>query len=120
MSVAVPSPWFDAASVKPPLHNQVLVELREGVGTVCDVACYIGKVTSDGETADKWLLTDRRLDARQIKRWAHIYPLPPRNELKHAQDFVRDLLKAVHAASLDREGWDVCKRAEAYLAEACQ
>ncbi len=30
---------------------------------------------------------------------------------------IQELLNAVHAASLDRKGWDACKRAEAWLAE---
>lgn len=30
---------------------------------------------------------------------------------------IRELLGAVHAAKLDREGWVACKRAEAWLAE---
>lgn len=78
--------WHNAAQDKPPLHNQVLVELKEGVGTVCDVACYLGKVTTDGVTTERWLLADHRLDARQIKRWAEIYPEPPANALKAEYD----------------------------------
>lgn len=78
------SVWHIAADKKPPLHQQVLVELKEGVGQVCDVACYLGKVVRDGEKSDQWMLADTRLDARQIKRWAHIYPLPPKNEIEAA------------------------------------
>ena len=65
--------WRDLPGVMPPLHTQVLVELRDGVGQVCDVACYIGE--------DRWILTDVRLDSRQIVRWASIYPQPPQPAL---------------------------------------
>ncbi len=54
----------------PPLHQQVLVKLREGVGTVCDVACFIGK-GPDGES--RWKLADVLLESRQIKAWAEIF-----------------------------------------------
>lgn len=85
--------WHEAAIENPPLHNQVLVELREGVGVVCDVACYIGKVTADGETADKWIMGDTCLDYRQIKRWAHIYPKPPANVVGRLEARVAQLEK---------------------------
>lgn len=73
MSMVARSPWHLPAQKMPPLHNQVLVELREGPGSVYDVACYIGKVQVDGGgTEDRWILADVRLDTRQIRRWASI------------------------------------------------
>lgn len=79
------SAWKLPADEMPPLHNQVLVELREGAGQVCDVACYIGRFDIDGGgTEDRWILADVRLDTRQIKRWAHIYPSPPKSEIDAA------------------------------------
>jgi hypothetical protein len=73
--------WQDVTKIKPDLHQQVLVELREGAGQVCDVACYVGK-QADGE--DRWILADIRLDSRQIVRWANIYPKPPRDDIAKA------------------------------------
>jgi hypothetical protein len=77
--------WRLVTDEKPPLHRQVLVELREGVGQVCDVACYVGRFDLEGGgVEDRWILTDVRLDSRQIKRWAPIYPVPPRSEIDAA------------------------------------
>lgn len=61
--------WQEVAKVKPPPHQQVLVELREGPGQVYDVACYVGK-QADGE--DRWILADVRLESKQLVRWQHI------------------------------------------------
>ena len=57
-------------SKKPPLHNQVLVRLRGGVGFTADVACYIGR---DDEGNDRWILADVTLDSRQITHWAELH-----------------------------------------------
>lgn len=74
-SAASVSDWHLPAKRMPPLHNQVLIELREGVGAVHDVACYLGKhPVEGGGTEDRWLCADVRLDTRQIKRWAFIRP----------------------------------------------
>lgn len=82
---ATGSAWKLPSAGMPPLHQQVLIELREGPGSVCDVACYIGKhQVEGGGMEDRWVLADVRLDTKQIKRWAHIYPEPPRNELDEA------------------------------------
>lgn len=69
---AVSGPWFNVAT-KPPLHSQVLIELRTSVGPIYDVACYIGS-QDDGEggKVERWILADVRLESRQIKRWAAI------------------------------------------------
>jgi hypothetical protein len=65
--------WFRPAEKMPMLHNQVLIELREGVGSVFDVACYIGhQAIEGGGSEDRWICSDIRLDTRQIKRWAVI------------------------------------------------
>lgn len=87
--------WIDMPA-KPPLHQQVLVELQEGAGQICDVACYIGRV----DEQDRWILADVNLDSRQIKRWAHIYPKPPRSEVKKAVEFALKSLPIAAASDL--------------------
>lgn len=52
----------------PPLHQGVLIRTI-GVGTVYDVACYVGK---DAGGADRWILADVTLDAKTITHWALI------------------------------------------------
>ncbi len=59
------------------------MELVEGPGQVCDVACYVG-LQPTGE--HRWILADVRLESRQIIRWAHIFPEPPRDELRAAYE----------------------------------
>lgn len=77
-------------SEKPTLHQQVLVELKDGPGEVCDVACYVGKHQIEGGgQQDRWIMSDVRLDTRQIVRWAYIHPLPPRNEIAAAVEAER-------------------------------
>lgn len=67
--------WRDTKALKPPLHNQVLVEIKGGPGPVYDVACYIGKVAVEGGgMEDRWILADVRLETKQIVRWAEIEP----------------------------------------------
>lgn len=64
-------PWI-ALPVKPPLHTQVLVRLRGGVGFTADVAAYAGR-QPDGE--ERWVLADVRLEGRQITHWAELFDL---------------------------------------------
>lgn len=66
--------WMSPTDAMPPMHKQVLVALRGGVGgsgEVCDVACYIGKQDDgSGKAVDRWILADVRLETRQIAYWA--------------------------------------------------
>lgn len=76
--------WTTPSEEMPPLHTQVLVALRGGVGgvgEVLDVACYIGKQDDGaGKQIDRWILADVRLDARQIVGWMHILTASQINE----------------------------------------
>ena len=70
-------PWI-ALPEKPPLHTQVLVRLRGGVGFSADVACYAGKFERpEGGMEERWILADVRLESRQITHWAELFDVEP-------------------------------------------
>lgn len=62
-------PWIALTKTHPPINRQVLVRQREAVGFVADVACFLGK-QPDGEL--RWVLSDQRIESRQITHWAAI------------------------------------------------
>lgn len=78
--------WIDLPK-KPPLHQQVLVQLKAMSGDVCDVACYAGEYQlPEGGKEERWILADVRLESKQIKRWAFIrvpdeIPTDPASEI---------------------------------------
>src|SRR5690242_7986535 len=68
-----PSRWRTIKEEMPPLHTQVLVALKGGVGFVADVACYTGTYEdSAGKKFDRWILADVSLETRQITHWKPI------------------------------------------------
>jgi hypothetical protein len=94
--------WFLPAKQMPPKDQQVLIELKDGVGQVCDVAVYAGKFPVEGGgTEDRWICADVRLDTRQIKRWAHIYPQPPADVLKPFTAALRECADKLWIARCD-------------------
>lgn len=119
------SAWLLPADKMPPLHRQILVEMKEGVGTVCDVACYIGKQPGGGgRVEDRWILADVRLETRQIKRWAFIYPEPPADRIADLERRVRIAEEALQEIA-DYDGmhcgdadWDLQKIAEEALRQS--
>lgn len=65
------NPWVELARSHPKPDCQVLVQLHEGVGFICDVAIFVGKQPDDEM---RWIMSDVRLESRQIVRWAYINP----------------------------------------------
>jgi hypothetical protein len=62
--------WHELPSKMPPLHQSVLVRLRNGVGEVLDVACYTGK---DVNGLDRWIVSGvAHLETKQLTHWTEI------------------------------------------------
>ena len=64
--------WFEVSKIKPPLHMGVLVMQREGVGEVCDVACYFGEIDMELGHESRWIMADIRLSSKQLTHWCYI------------------------------------------------